>query len=155
MDLCLACGLCCDGTLFASVGTDPQFRANVRLPLVDQRLPLPCPAHTQSGCAVYADRPERCRNFVCSIRGRFDRGLLSRAEAMTVIARTRALAAEARWHAPDDAPWWDHWRALNRLQGTTGSLTVQQASQKRRLDALEEQVTEEFWPPPRAAELQP
>ena len=64
--LCLACGLCCNGVLFADVrrvGKDSS-------PLFEQygsRVPQPCPAFNGSDCkcALYAERPSRCRQFEC------------------------------------------------------------------------------------------
>lgn len=64
--LCLECGLCCNGVLFADVRREGKDGS----PLFKQygaRVPQPCPAfnHADCKCALYADRPKRCRQFEC------------------------------------------------------------------------------------------
>jgi Fe-S-cluster containining protein len=64
--LCLQCGMCCNGVLFADVRRergDPS-------PLFEQhgpRVAQPCPAFNfqTCACAIYAGRPARCRKFEC------------------------------------------------------------------------------------------
>ena len=64
--LCLNCGLCCNGVLFADVRPEPDdpsplFQGN------RSRVAQPCPAFnsTTCACAIYAERPARCRKFEC------------------------------------------------------------------------------------------
>jgi len=64
--LCLECGLCCNGVLFADVRREGRDSS----PLFKQygaRVPQPCPAfnHADCKCALYAERPKRCRQFEC------------------------------------------------------------------------------------------
>ena len=71
--LCNACGMCCDGTLFHYVRLQPRDSAPalaaLGLKLKRKRkhdhIIQPCPAYRNSKCAIYADRPERCRLFEC------------------------------------------------------------------------------------------
>lgn len=70
--LCLACGLCCDGTLFTHVALADDERARlharVRLrSLQDGRVVLdqPCAALRERRCAAYRDRPQGCRDYEC------------------------------------------------------------------------------------------
>ncbi|HEX4341752.1 MAG TPA: YkgJ family cysteine cluster protein [Verrucomicrobiae bacterium] len=64
--LCLQCGLCCNGVLFADVrrerGEDSRLFREHSL-----RVAQPCPAFNASDCkcALYAERPNRCRTFEC------------------------------------------------------------------------------------------
>lgn len=79
--LCLACGLCCDGTLFADVKLQPGD-AGARLQ--ELGLPLrqgadaggrstvkfrqPCPAlGVDCRCGIYPERPAGCRQFECGV----------------------------------------------------------------------------------------
>ena len=64
--LCLQCGLCCNGVLFADVRPEPGDAS----PLFNGgrlRVAQPCPAFNAAtcACAIYAERPARCRKFEC------------------------------------------------------------------------------------------
>jgi uncharacterized protein len=95
--LCTACGLCCDGTLFADVeltgrrelekveamgleGEDEPQNASV--------LVQPCAALKNRNCSVYNFRPKCCRTFECRILKRVKNGSLSTASARNQIADT-------------------------------------------------------------------
>src|SRR5229473_316362 len=82
-DICLACGLCCNGTIFADVklqaGDDTsRFRSlgvglrqvGCESGLSQSRLrpasvPQPCAAFDGCRCQIYAERPKYCRQFEC------------------------------------------------------------------------------------------
>jgi len=63
--LCLQCGMCCNGVLFADVRPEPGDAS----PLFAgrRRVPQPCPAFSTGDCtcAIYPERPARCRKFEC------------------------------------------------------------------------------------------
>jgi hypothetical protein len=64
--LCLQCGMCCNGVLFADVRRERDDPS----PLFEQygpRVAQPCPAFNfqTCACAIYAGRPARCRKFEC------------------------------------------------------------------------------------------
>jgi uncharacterized protein len=64
--LCLRCGMCCNGVLFADVRRERDDPS----PLFEQygpRVAQPCPAFnsTDCKCALYSVRPARCRKFEC------------------------------------------------------------------------------------------
>jgi len=104
--LCLACGLCCDGTLFKSTRVDPWERPGL------QRLGFrvivqvggevgfvqPCVALEaragESGvehvCRHYAGRPETCRRFRCRLLVALEAGEVDLAEALAEVASVRA-----------------------------------------------------------------
>lgn len=109
--LCLACGLCCDGSLFGRVGLEPAevlpARARGLSVLSDGRaFEQPCRALTEEprgrGCAAYADRPAACRRFVCRLHEihRREGGPLGPRLAVVADARRR-LAAVAAGGASD------------------------------------------------------
>ncbi len=99
--LCTACGLCCNGVLFHTVrmqaGDSPRELAALGLKLKRKRgenyLLQPCPAYRDSCCAVYADRPERCRRFECRQLRRVAAGEIDEATALERIRETQRLVA--------------------------------------------------------------
>jgi len=71
-NICLACGLCCDGTLIGFVQLDKE-----EVPQVKKIMDIeethgegfflhPCDKFCD-GCTVYADRPRQCSKFECGL----------------------------------------------------------------------------------------
>ena len=95
MSLCLACGFCCDGTLFDRVPLGEAEVAALQGPL--QVAPgqhhgrQPCPALEGTACRVYAGRPLTCRRFRCLLLEAHEAGEVSRAGAVEIVEATRAL----------------------------------------------------------------
>jgi len=95
--LCSNCGMCCDGTLFHSVVLQPTDspRALSSLGLTLKRKPglttfrQPCSAHQNNQCAIYEDRPQRCRLFNCQQLLRVASGEITQSVAQETIASTR------------------------------------------------------------------
>jgi Fe-S-cluster containining protein len=90
--LCLTCGLCCNGVLFADVRPQPGDRS----PLFAgrRRVSQPCPAF-QAGdctCAIYSARPDRCRQFECRQLLAVRAGETTVPQALKKIRRTHKLA---------------------------------------------------------------
>ena len=75
MSLCLSCGLCCDGTLFARarlVWSEAERLPLLGLPVLVQDdgslfLTQPCQALDGARCRIYADRPRTCREYACDL----------------------------------------------------------------------------------------
>jgi Fe-S-cluster containining protein len=116
-DLCIACGFCCDGTLFRKTGVSHAERARMlemeifadcpevdegdpAALLVDQGnrpetwMPQPCAALAEGGCGIYAVRPKVCRNFECLLLPKVKRGLVPLSEALDVVANIRTLGRD-------------------------------------------------------------
>jgi len=102
--LCLACGLCCDGTLFDNVqlgaGDDPQqlktlgvpvFRSRARKPATLFRQPCAALCADRT-CRIYADRPQQCRDFECGVFKDFRAGRLEFSAALRQVKRARHQA---------------------------------------------------------------
>ena len=95
--LCPACGLCCNGVIFADVrlqkGDDPVRLAALGLPLERRgkivRFAQPCSALKGNLCCIYAERPVRCRSFECRVLQRAQTGKLTTAAALKLIQRAR------------------------------------------------------------------
>ena len=108
--LCLQCGLCCDGSLFADV--ELAARETTALEVLgleiedgEKREPalllLPCAAFKRKRCSIYPHRPDCCRTFECRLLKQVESGAISidRAEekignAFKEIARLKVLMAQ-------------------------------------------------------------
>lgn len=98
-NLCLDCGLCCDGTLFEATALMPsedgRLLADRRAVFVSEkgtrRFQQPCPAHACGRCSIYDERPEVCRDFRCAVLTAVDSGALDEADARTLIDRAVGL----------------------------------------------------------------
>lgn len=107
--LCLECGMCCNGVLFKDVELQPgdvapKLRA-LGLPIKDapprgrpiprpdgvpvtgkQRFPQPCAALCAGNrCRLYADRPARCREFECAVLKAAAAGRIEVPQALRLI----------------------------------------------------------------------
>ncbi|MES2694864.1 MAG: YkgJ family cysteine cluster protein [Verrucomicrobiota bacterium] len=106
--LCLACGLCCDGTLFDLVKLEPGDDAGklkaLGLPVSLSRgkhpvarFPQPCSALCEDRtCRVYADRPWQCRTFECQLFKDAKAGRITFAAALPVVKQARRRADNVR-----------------------------------------------------------
>lgn len=95
-DLCLNCGLCCDGTLFSNVvvtaeGVSPVVaEAGFRLSPDGKSFVQPCQALRSRRCSVYADRPATCRTFRCKLLRALERGTIDVDAATGLVAQASA-----------------------------------------------------------------
>lgn len=106
--LCLACGLCCDGTLFDGVQLEPGDDAprlkSLGLPVAFSRsrkpvarFPQPCHALcADRTCRLYADRPHQCRIFECGVFKEMQAGRTDLAAALRQVKKARRLADKVR-----------------------------------------------------------
>jgi uncharacterized protein len=108
--LCLECGMCCNGVLFRDVELQPGDTAKklreLGLPVKDtparrnstskpttntaaankQRFPQPCAALcADNRCQIYADRPSRCREFECALLKAASAGRIEPSQALRHI----------------------------------------------------------------------
>ena len=101
--LCLACGLCCNGVLFKDVELQPSDDAgrlaSLGLPLRNRqsKFPQPCAALcADNRCRIYADRPARCRQFECALFKSVAAGETPVAAALRTIRLARQRAERVR-----------------------------------------------------------
>ena len=119
--LCLACGLCCNGVLFKDVelqpGDDKEHLRSLGLPVREPRrvvrksgrslhskpeiripkFPQPCAALCAGNrCRIYAERPARCREFECALFKSVAAGETELAAALKIIHATRQRADQVR-----------------------------------------------------------
>ena len=119
--LCLACGLCCNGVLFKDVELQPGDNAvrlkALGLPIHESRknqrtaeqrpiskpdtqhskFPQPCAALCAGNrCRLYAERPVRCREFECSLFKSVASGETEMSAALKTIGIARQRADKVR-----------------------------------------------------------
>lgn len=106
--LCRACGLCCDGTLFDLVKLEPGDDAGKlkalglpvslsrgKLPIA--RFPQPCSALCEDRtCRLYADRPWQCRTFECQLFKDAKAGRITFTAALPLVKQARRRADHVR-----------------------------------------------------------
>src|SRR5690348_6782163 len=100
--LCLGCGLCCDGTLFARVPVSAAEAERLSKHLVDVQvradgslaLPQRCAALHGCTCQAYAERPARCREYQCNLYTAVAEGEVAVDEAFKVIEGAKRLVTE-------------------------------------------------------------
>lgn len=98
-ELCLSCGLCCDGTLFTHVpvGTEPPEQlAAAGLPVemkegAGPQFLQPCPAWQGGCCQVYDLRPDTCRTFRCRLLKKCEQDAVAMSDALDTVRRTQRL----------------------------------------------------------------
>ena len=106
--LCLACGLCCDGTLFDNVrlgpGDDAKGLKTLGLPVAVSRASTPVTFFRQPcaalcadrSCRLYADRPGQCRSFECGVFKDAQGGRVTFAAALRLVGQARRQADKIR-----------------------------------------------------------
>ena len=106
--LCRACGLCCDGTLFDLVkleqGDDTAKLKALGLPISLSRgktpvarFPQPCSALCEDRtCRLYAERPWQCRTFECKLFKDAKAGRITFAAALPLAKQARRRADQVR-----------------------------------------------------------
>ncbi len=106
--LCLACGLCCDGTLFDNVrlvrGDNTKQLKQLGLPVEVSRAQKPITFFRQTcaalcadrTCRVYADRPAQCRSFECGVFKDAQGGRITFASALRLVKQARRKAESIR-----------------------------------------------------------
>ena len=103
----MACGLCCNGVIFANVALRPSDDAarlrmlglpvwNSQSALRPPHVSQPCAVLDGCRCRVYADRPEYCRQFECVLFKSVRAGRTKPAAALRMIRTARERADKVR-----------------------------------------------------------
>jgi Fe-S-cluster containining protein len=105
VDLCLECGLCCNGAIFADVQLQPTEVQRLKsrfqgLALSGKngqvKLPQPCAAFDGCRCRIYSERPKYCRQFECLLLKNVQAGRLGRAAASQTVRTAKERAEKVR-----------------------------------------------------------
>ncbi|HWD92940.1 MAG TPA: YkgJ family cysteine cluster protein [Verrucomicrobiae bacterium] len=95
--LCLECGLCCNGVIFADVQLLPEddaarlrslglaFATNQKSKIGNKKFKQPCTAFEGCRCTIYSERPEYCRQFECLLLKSVKAGRTDAAEASRIV----------------------------------------------------------------------
>ena len=102
--LCPACGLCCNGVLFADVELQPGDNAGRLIDLgmalkrkgMKRAFVQPCRCFDGKLCVIYADRPKRCATFECGLLKRVQSGAMTAPAALKRIADAKKLVDKVR-----------------------------------------------------------
>jgi Fe-S-cluster containining protein len=102
--LCSACGLCCNGVLFADVELQKGDNAGRLIDLgmalkkkgMKRAFVQPCSCFDGKLCRIYADRPKRCATFECGLLKCVQSGEMHVTDALKRIADAKRLAEKVR-----------------------------------------------------------
>ena len=95
-NICLSCGLCCDGSLVGFVDIDnDELPALKELMSIDEEqghgfFLLPCDNLGCDGCTIYSDRPKQCRSFNCGLLNAVTKKGVAIDSAKTTINEVKA-----------------------------------------------------------------
>lgn len=106
--LCIACGMCCSGTIFDSINLDPtetKLMAARGGSLADEgptAIPFPCPMLEGTCCTIYASRPKLCRSYRCEVLNGLRADKLDHRAALDLIETARKLEGAVLTLLPPD-----------------------------------------------------
>jgi len=108
-NLCLACALCCDGSLFTKAHLQREEQATATSlelkvhPNGDKfAFYLPCHLLENKACTIYKDpkRPQVCGGFQCKLLKRYYAGEVDLDTALKTVQSARNLLAELQQSTP-------------------------------------------------------
>ncbi len=139
-DLCVTCGLCCQGLLhrFVKVETDEgpllhRLGLEVQSHEKHQVFELPCHHLGTEGCRVYSERPSTCRSYRCRLLEDFLGGDLDFVTARQRILRARELDSRLRRELAGSAPGRTLWQQIAESEKSLQSA-------ERQMDLIELQA---------------
>lgn len=121
-NLCVGCGLCCDGTLHGEARLERGEGADAiaaGLDVVEGEnsltFRLPCPLFKNGCCSVYPDRPAVCGSYECKLLKSVKNGELTVQSAREKVETAKALRSKVAEHNPE-AVFGEHrsrvWKSL-------------------------------------------
>ena len=99
--LCLECGLCCNGVIFANGQLQPEddigllrslglkLGRNPKSEIRNPKFEQPCACLDGRTCQIYSDRPKYCREFECLLLKSVKVGRTDTAAALRTIRNAR------------------------------------------------------------------
>ncbi len=119
-EICVKCGLCCDGTIFSGVALEksekdnlpPEFAKAYDHNSEKERFLQPCPAFDQKCTIYHKKRAKVCGSFRCQLLIDFSKNKLTRQEAdeivkNAIIFKTRILDLNNEIaEKTEDLPFW-------------------------------------------------
>jgi hypothetical protein len=98
-DVCLRCGMCCDGTLFPKAtlrDDEADFARSLGLTTIRKgdgglAFELPCPRYVGGCCSIHQERrPEVCGGYRCALLPAYEAGTMTLDECLDVVELMRA-----------------------------------------------------------------
>lgn len=154
--LCLACGMCCDGTLHGLarlLAEDVDAARAVGFPTFttpDGRPAMPLPCHCLSGtaCTRYDDwRPSICASYLCNLQTRLSIGEYTETEALDIIASALKARAQVEELMPQGTTLRDARIRFEELAASKQALAPADARLVVRMFALERWLDRHFRKP--------
>jgi hypothetical protein len=103
-DLCLQCGLCCDGTVFHKINMKPdekEYVESLGLPVEPNpdgdgvTVFEPCPAFVDGCCSLYqVGRPATCHVYRCQLLEHYEAGHATLYDCLGIVQLVWSLARE-------------------------------------------------------------
>lgn len=154
--LCLACGMCCDGTLYdqAKVHLDEVARteqAGFKVKQVDQRRSIflfPCHHLDDKCCTAYDSwRPKVCSSFLCELQKQTAAGKCTEADAMSLIANALSCRAQIMESLPEGSSFSAARQQLTAIATTSAVLAPEEARLVVRMFVLDRLLDKHFRKP--------
>ena len=111
-NLCLSCGLCCNGGLhnWTNLRSKETAQAQAsglqvfRLPQGSPAFFQPCAAFHTPECSIYDHRPQSCRDYRCKLLVALEQAQISLEDALVFTQRARELITALREHMDEPDP---------------------------------------------------
>jgi hypothetical protein len=107
-DLCLVCGLCCQGIVHSHAALDTSEldlarELSLRVDMFEDGtgFHLPCPQYQGDRCATYQRRPHACANYQCELLQRFLGGGVSLEDSLSLITQAKVMLDKLWTRLPD------------------------------------------------------
>lgn len=151
--LCLACGLCCDGTVYPhAVAREDEVPRAVGLGFTAIRAEdgspayaLPCHYLEGRACTRYREwRPSVCSDYFCRVQARAGSGEISETEALGLIAKAQDFRDAMVAQLPPEVSRPKARQHLEALAARDGKLAPADAAFAMRMFALERFLDSEF-----------
>ena len=160
--LCVGCGMCCDGTLYArarvSPGEEPRIAA-AGLELIEEPdktfFRLPCQYFGCGQCTIYEDRFDICRSFTCALYRREAANELTPESARSIVDKALELRGKVTSVFPEARVYGNRQALRARLaEQLSGEIGAQrQATAQSLLDIIAlDQFLERWFRNPRKAD---
>jgi uncharacterized protein len=90
----MACGICCDGSLFDIVrleqGESARAFRRYGLKIKNNQFPQPCAVLDGCICMIYEKRPNRCREFNCQLINKRNSGTIAFELALSIVLEVKS-----------------------------------------------------------------
>lgn len=151
--LCLACGMCCDGTVYGVARLDREeipkavargFRP-CTAPNGSDAFDFPCSHLDGKACTIYDQwRPQVCGDYFCALQDRVKANEMTEAQALETIAATLKSRDQLREVLPPDETLAQARQRFETVVKSGGTLDPQDARTAVKLFVLEKMLDRHF-----------